>query len=53
MLRQITSRLRRIRSKALPNFDLFNSGGPNKLTELNLVEDDNSSLCLKAEVSLP
>jgi len=53
MLRQIMPELRRTRSKALANFDLFNSRGPNKLTELNLVEDGNSSLCFKAEVSLP
>jgi len=60
MLRKITPRLRRTRSKALANFDLFNSGGltskppsTNKLTELNLVEKGNSSLCFKAEGSLP
>jgi len=60
MLRKITPRLRRIRSKALANFDLFNSGGltsrphsANKLIQLNLVEKGNSSLCFKAEVSLP
>jgi len=60
MLRKITPRLRRTRSKALANFDLFNSRGLasrsyfiNNLEKLNLVEEGNSSLCLKAEVSLP
>jgi len=60
MLRQIMPGVRRTRSKALANFDLFNLGGltskphsTNNLTQLNLVEKGNSSLCFKAEVSLP
>jgi len=49
MLRQITSRARKSDS-LLGSFASFIS---NAFEKLNLVEKGNSSLCLKAEASLP